>query len=108
MPSETFKANLHNISIMEANVFAKTERTCAEIVYMHVSGAAVEFELKVMMLDVSETVAHLRFTCANCLRPEKIAAPLDVYSAGDGFEYRINDKFRANRAHRSLEPAGLR
>jgi hypothetical protein len=86
-PSEAFKANLHNISITEADVFAKTERTGAEIVHVHVSGAAVEFELKVMMLDVSETVAHLRFTCANCLRPERIAAPRDVYGARDGFEY---------------------
>jgi hypothetical protein len=45
-PSEAFKANLHNISITEADVFAKTERTGAEIVHVHVSGAAVEFGLK--------------------------------------------------------------
>jgi hypothetical protein len=84
---------------VEADVFAKAERASTEIVHVHVSGAAVEFELKVMMLDVSETVAHLRFTGTNCLRSKKIAAPLDVYGAGDGFESRINDKLRAKGAH---------
>jgi hypothetical protein len=98
-PSEAFEANLHDVPIVEADVFAKAQRAGAEIVHMHVSRSAVEFELKVMMLDVSEAVAHLRFTCANCLRPEKIAAPPDVYGARDRFEYRINDKFRAKRAH---------
>ena len=66
-PSETFEADLHRVSIAEADVLAKAQRAGAEKMHMHVSRTAVEFEFEVMVLDIAETVAHLRFTGANFL-----------------------------------------
>jgi hypothetical protein len=52
---------------VEADVLAKAQRSGPEIMHMHISRAAVEFEFKVMVFDIAKTVAHLCVTGANFL-----------------------------------------
>ena len=63
--SETIELNFHEVSITEAYAFTETQQTGAEIMHVHVSGTAVDVELEMVMFDVGEAVAHLRFARAN-------------------------------------------
>lgn len=66
-PSESFEADLDEISILQADAFTEAKQAGSEIVYVYVAGTAVKLKLEVMMLNVAEAVAHLRFTSTNLL-----------------------------------------
>ena len=66
-PTKAFEADFHSVSIAEADILAKAQRSGSEIMHMHVSGAAIEFEFEVMMFEIAKTMAHFCFTGTNGL-----------------------------------------
>jgi len=68
---------LHDISILKANVVAKTETVCSKEVDMNLSRPAVPFKLEMMVLNILQAVTHFGFSSAKGLAPKDIPIPFD-------------------------------
>jgi hypothetical protein len=58
-PAEVFEADLHDVAFLKGDPGPEAEGAGAEEVDVEVAGLAVEIELKVMMFDVGQAVAHV-------------------------------------------------
>src|SRR5208337_2481098 len=94
----TLDGDLHDISVLQANMVAKTEAVRSKEMNVDVSRPAVSFKLKMMMLNVAQAVAHLGFPGAESLGPVNISISLDRRRNGNGFEFRINHELGSQRA----------
>src|SRR6202034_684730 len=89
-----FGGDLHDISILKANVVAKTETVSSKEVDMNLSRLAVPFKLEMMVLNILQAVTHFGFPGAKCFAPEHAPIPFDGRGHRYRFEFRIDYKFR--------------
>ena len=93
--AESRELNLHHIAAGETDAFAEAEAIGAEEMDVDVAGAAMRFELEMVMLDVAQAVAHFGFAGTDFFVPERFAGALDGDFTGDGIELGVKDDFRA-------------
>src|SRR5579862_1497695 len=78
-PPEPFECNLHDISGLKGDARAEAQAIRSEEVNVNVARSPVSLKLEVMMLEVSQTVAHLGFSGSESSGPDRTPAPVDVY-----------------------------
>jgi hypothetical protein len=83
--------------MLQMNTVAETEAVRSEEVYVDVSPAAVSFVFEMMVLDVSQAMAHFGFTAAESIGPMDASFPFDGHVNGQGLEFWINHKFGSER-----------
>ena len=92
-----FDGNLHDVSLLQTNVIAEAQAVRSKEVNVDISTAAMSFVFEMMVLDVSQAMAHFGFTAAECLGPMDIAFPFDGCGYGNGLEFWIDHKFWSKR-----------
>jgi hypothetical protein len=83
--------------MLQMNTAAETEAVRSEEVYVDVSPPAVSFVFEMMVLDVSQAMAHFGFTAAESIGPMDVSFPFDGHVNRHGLEFWINHKFGSER-----------
>ena len=96
--AKALKGDLDNIAIGKPEAFAKTQAICSKKMDMNVSRLAMLLELKMVVLEVLQTVAHVGFTAVNILLPQQPPAALNLDLTRHRFEFRIKHQLRPNGA----------
>src|SRR5437867_10202328 len=100
--AEALECDVHDVSICQADSFAKTEAVGTKEVDMNVSRTAVCFKFEVMMLNILQAVAHFSLAASNLFRPQGAAGTMNRDDARHGFKFRIKHKFGSDRAGAQL------
>src|SRR5687767_7382597 len=69
--SKSLKGNRHHIAILQCHAIAKAEYARSEEMNVYIAGLPVLSIFEVMMLQVFERVAHVRFSRRQFARPDR-------------------------------------
>src|SRR5688572_15502065 len=68
--------DMHDIAFLQRHARSEAERSRTEKVNMHIARAPMRVIFKVVVLDIWERVAHMRFAGINRARPQRLAGPI--------------------------------